>query len=99
MTRRQVVRAAIEHRRPPYVPWQLGFTCEARQKLSEHSARALGYAGDAVIQTPNIDRLAREGLVFHRAYTTQPLCTPGRGFRCGRHCVEENAPLRQPYKR
>lgn len=44
----------------------------------EHNARALGYAGDPVIQTPNIDALAREGMVCHRAYTTQPLCTPAR---------------------
>ncbi|MFW6189773.1 MAG: sulfatase-like hydrolase/transferase [Planctomycetota bacterium] len=44
----------------------------------EHNARALGYAGDPVIRTPNIDRLAEEGTVFERAYTTRPLCTPAR---------------------
>ena len=30
-------------------------------------------------QTPNLDRLAREGTVFHRWYTASPVCTPSRG--------------------
>ena len=36
MTRREVMRAALEHRRPPYVPWSFGFTKEAREKLAAH---------------------------------------------------------------
>jgi uroporphyrinogen decarboxylase len=36
MTRREVVRSALEHRRPPYVPWSFGFTVEAREKLEAH---------------------------------------------------------------
>ncbi len=44
----------------------------------EQNARACGFAGDPVIQTPNMDRLAAEGTVFSRAYTPQPLCTPAR---------------------
>lgn len=30
------------------------------------------------IQTPNLDRLAREGMLFHRAYCPNPTCTPTR---------------------
>src|SRR3954465_7760164 len=30
-------------------------------------------------QTPNLDRLAHEGTVFHRWYTASPVCTPSRG--------------------
>ncbi len=30
------------------------------------------------IQTPNLDRLASDGIRFDRAYTTQPVCTPAR---------------------
>lgn len=30
------------------------------------------------LQTPNLDRLAAEGVRFERAYTTQPVCTPAR---------------------
>lgn len=36
MTKREVVKTAIEHKKPPYVPWQLYFTLEAYQKLQKH---------------------------------------------------------------
>lgn len=36
MTMREVVRSAVEHRCPPYVPWSLGFTLDARAKLATH---------------------------------------------------------------
>ena len=39
MTRREVVRGVLEHRRPPYVPWSFGFTLEAREKLEAHFGR------------------------------------------------------------
>ena len=38
----------------------------------------LGCYGNPVIQTPNIDRLAREGLLFERAYTATPSCSASR---------------------
>lgn len=34
--------------------------------------------GDKSIQTPNIDRLAREGIVFTHAYSTAGVCAPSR---------------------
>jgi uroporphyrinogen decarboxylase len=36
MNRREAVRAVYEGRRPPYVPWNMGFTVPARAKLVEH---------------------------------------------------------------
>ncbi len=36
MTKREVVRAVFEGRRPPYVPWQMGFTAPAQAKLEAH---------------------------------------------------------------
>ena len=36
MTKREVVRTVLQHHRPPYVPWHLGFTTEAREKLEAH---------------------------------------------------------------
>ena len=40
MTKREVVRLAMTGKRPPYVPWQFGFTQEARQKLEAHLGQA-----------------------------------------------------------
>ncbi len=33
MTKRDVVRCILEGKRPPYVPWSIGMTQEARQKV------------------------------------------------------------------
>ena len=34
--------------------------------------------GDPVVQTPNFDRIAKEGALFHHAYVSSPSCTPSR---------------------
>jgi len=34
--------------------------------------------GETTVQTPNVDRLAREGTRFRRAFTTAPVCSPCR---------------------
>jgi arylsulfatase A-like enzyme len=44
----------------------------------DHSAPILGAYGDAVIQTPNLDRFAREGMRLDHAYTAAPQCVPSR---------------------
>ena len=36
MIKREVVRAVFEGKQPPYVPWDFGFTYEARAKLEAH---------------------------------------------------------------
>ena len=38
----------------------------------------LGAYGFDIMQTPNIDRLAEEGLLFRRAYAQWPVCGPSR---------------------
>ena len=47
-------------------------------------ADAIHALGDSPVRTPNIDRLAQDGTVFHRAYimgSTQPaVCMPSRGM-------------------
>lgn len=44
----------------------------------QHHASALGAAGNADIRTPNLDRLAREGVLFDRAFCNTPKCRPSR---------------------
>lgn len=39
---------------------------------------AIGPYGDPVAHTPNLNRLARRGLVFQRAYCQQAVCNPSR---------------------
>ncbi len=41
-------------------------------------ADCLGADGNPHIRTPNLDRLAREGVRFRAAYSTTPTCTPAR---------------------
>jgi len=44
----------------------------------DHSAPYLSCYGNPDLKTPNIDRIAREGILFRRAYTTAPQCVPSR---------------------
>ncbi len=39
---------------------------------------AVGYAGNNVIKTPNMDRLAAEGTPFSNCFVTHTVCTPSR---------------------
>ena len=44
----------------------------------QHNAKVLGHKGHANIKTPNLDRLAEEGIRFDNAITQNPICTPSR---------------------
>jgi arylsulfatase A-like enzyme len=45
-----------------------------------------GFQGSTTIRTPNLDGLAREGVVFSAAYATTPFCSPSRaGILTGRY--------------
>ena len=54
--------------KPPNILW---ITCE---DMSPH----LGCYGDPTVPTPNIDRLATEGVRFTRAFGTYGVCAPNR---------------------
>ncbi len=46
--------------------------------VDQHRADCLGAAGHPLLQTPALDRLAREGVRFSHAFTPIPVCTPAR---------------------
>ena len=44
----------------------------------QHRADVLGCAGNDIVVTPNLDRLAAEGVRFDHAWTESPICQPAR---------------------
>lgn len=54
-------------------PWNLLLITNDQQR-----ADCLGAAGNGVIRTPNMDRLAREGVLFERNFVQCPQCVPSR---------------------
>jgi arylsulfatase len=47
---------------------------------------SLGCYGNPFVQTPTLDRLAQEGVLFEHAYSQSPVCTPSRAsFLTGRY--------------
>ena len=44
----------------------------------QHSYKYTGYAGHPLVQTPNMDRIAREGVTFTNAYCGSPVCVTSR---------------------
>ena len=56
------------------------FICSDQQRRD-----CLGYVGRYPVKTPNIDRLAADGVDFSEAYTPNPICVPARrSMVCGR---------------
>lgn len=44
----------------------------------DHGAWAMGCAGNSEIKTPNLDRIAREGIRFDNCFCVSPVCSPAR---------------------
>jgi arylsulfatase A-like enzyme len=44
----------------------------------DHSAPDLGCYGNRVVQTPNLDRMAAQGMRFTHAFVASPQCSPNR---------------------
>ncbi len=65
----------------------------------------VGAYGNKAVDTPNLDKLADDGILFKRAYTSSPLCTPARagifsglhpqvtGAWCNNTATSKNIPL------
>src|SRR5947199_993887 len=43
-------------------------------------ARAMGCMGTPDVRTPNIDKLAAEGMLFRHTYANVPVCCPARAI-------------------
>lgn len=41
---------------------------------------AMSCAGNTVLKTPNLDRIAREGVIFKSNYSANPVCVPSRAI-------------------
>ena len=46
----------------------------------DHAYQAIGAYGNKIAQTPNIDRIAREGALFKNAFITNSICGPSRAI-------------------
>ena len=66
-----------EQKRRPNIVW----IC------AEDMSPNMGCYGETTIQTPNIDRLAREGARFKHAFITCPVCSPSRSAMGWSRCV------------
>lgn len=52
----------------------------------QHNPHVMGCAGDEFVKTPNLDRLAANGVMFPQTYCAGPLCVPSRlTFLTSRH--------------
>ncbi|KAK8024929.1 hypothetical protein PG990_002752 [Apiospora arundinis] len=52
----------------------------------DHAAKSISCYGAGINSTPNLDRLAKEGMRFNHCYVTNSICTPSRAaILCGTH--------------
>ena len=65
----------------------------------EQAFNTLEAYGNSEISMPNLNRLAKQSVVFDEAYVTQPVCTPSRSslltglYPHSNGCIENNVPL------
>src|SRR5215813_11245123 len=60
---------AQENKKPPNVLIILS---------DDHAYQAISAYGSKLMQTPNIDRIAKEGALFQNAFVANSLCAPSR---------------------
>src|SRR6478672_9611995 len=91
-------RAALRHHRrmrmlSPFLLLSMLATAHAAERPNilfimsdDHAAHAVSCYGSKVNQTPNMDRLAKEGIRMDRVFATNSICTPSRAtFLTGKY--------------
>jgi arylsulfatase A-like enzyme len=74
--------------------------------VSEDNGRFLGCYGDGFADTPHLDRLAEEGVLYENAFANAPVCAPARStlitgmYACslGTHHMRSNNPIPAQFK-
>jgi arylsulfatase A-like enzyme len=66
----------------------------------DHGYGDCGFTGHPFVQTPNLDLMAKSGVVFNRFYASAPVCSPTRAsVMTGRHPFRTNVPNHGHYMR
>lgn len=78
LTRRSLIECGLAASAP-----MIARTSQARPNIlflisDDHTYKDLGCYGNRVIRTPNLDRLASEGMRFNNCYVASPQCSPNR---------------------
>jgi arylsulfatase A-like enzyme len=79
---------AAETNRPATKPVNLLFIMTDQQRWD-----AMSCAGNTVLKTPNLDKLARQGARFTSFYSSCPVCVPARSAMLTGHSIESNQVL------
>ena len=63
--------------------WSISVNAQQKPNMviiisDDHAYQTIGAYGSKLMETPNIDRIAREGAVFDKAYVTNSICGPSR---------------------
>ncbi|SHN22843.1 sulfatase [Chitinophaga sp. CF418] len=62
----------------------------------DHTSQAISAYGNRYVQTPNIDRIAREGILFNHAMVTNSICGPSRAtLLTGKYSHKNGYPLNE----
>ena len=66
-----------------YLPWARSGAVQDRPNIllaiaDDWSHQHAGVYGSDWVKTPTFDRIAREGVLFHNAFTSNPKCSPSR---------------------
>ncbi len=93
---------------PRFLPFLfcLSLPIEAKQPhivlvmADDHGYGDCGFTGHPFVQTPNLDLMAKSGVVFNRFYASAPVCSPTRAsVMTGRHPFRTNVPNHGHYMR